>query len=136
MRKGWLSLLMILILGLVFTTVGILSAADVPDEVNIENKCYAKDKKGPVPLSHNKHVNEYGAKCSDCHHDYQDGKNVWKEGDPVKKCVDCHDPNKSEGNVKKLQTAYHGNCKDCHKEAIAAGKKNAPYKKCTDCHQK
>ena len=136
MKKGWLSLLMILLIGLVFTTVGVLSAADVPDNVTIENEGYAKDKKGPVILKHKEHSVDYKIACTECHHDYQDGKNVWKEGDPVKKCSDCHDPNKTEGKVKKLQLAFHSNCKDCHKEEIAAGKKDAPYKKCTDCHQK
>ena len=77
---------------IVFVAVGALTAADVPDEVTIENKGYAADKKGPVKLHHKKHQTDYKIACADCHHDYKDGKNVWKQGDPVKKCSACHDP--------------------------------------------
>ena len=116
--------------------MGVLTAADVPDDVTIENKGYKKDRKGGVHLSHKKHTEDYKVTCTECHHEYTDGKNIWKEGQPVKKCVDCHDPNKSVGKTKKSQLAYHNNCKNCHKAATAAGSKNAPYKKCNDCHTK
>lgn len=124
--------------GLVFFSVGTLIAADkqvVPDTVTIENKDYKKDKKRPVVLSHKKHVAEYGVKCVDCHHVYKDGKNVWTEGDHVDKCSKCHNSKKNtkEDGVKvmKLQSAYHKNCKNCHKE-----KKKGPFKKCNGCHKK
>ena len=135
MKKGTLTWVLIALTGLFFLTVGVLTAADVPDEIKIENEGYKKNKKGPVPLSHKKHSEEYKIKCTECHHDYQDGKNVWKDSDPVKKCSECHNPLKKEGKVKKLQNAYHRNCKDCHKVAVKEGKK-APFKKCNDCHEK
>jgi hypothetical protein len=141
MKKGWLTLMIVALTGLIFLTVGTLTASekkagDVPDEFMIDSEGYTTDKKGPVPMSHKKHVTEYGAKCDDCHHVFEDGKNVWKEGDPVQKCSECHDPVKKQGSVDKLQNAYHKNCKGCHKDAAAAGKTNAPYKKCNDCHEK
>ena len=137
MNRKLLSFLMIALTGLVFLTVGVLTAADVPDEVTIENEGYKKDKKGPVKLSHKKHSEEYKVACTDCHHYIQDGKNVWKEGDPVKKCGECHNPLKKQGKVMKLNIAYHKNCKNCHKALIKEGKsKNAPFKKCNQCHQK
>ena len=138
MKKKLLTLAMVVFTGLLFLTVGALTAADVPvpDDVSISNDGYEKDKKGPVKLSHKKHNVDYKVACADCHHDYQDGKNVWKEGEPVKKCGDCHNPKKKQGKVKKLQNAYHKNCKNCHKEAKKAGKKNAPFKKCNNCHEK
>jgi len=137
MNRKLLSFLMIALTGLVFLTVGVLTAADVPDEVTIENEGYKKDKKGPVKLSHKKHSVEYKVACTDCHHDIQDGKNVWKEGDPVKKCSECHNPLKKQGKVMKLNIAYHKNCKNCHKALIKEGKsKDAPFKKCNQCHQK
>ena len=135
MKKGWLSLITILLLGLVFATVGVLTAADVPDKIIIDNKGYKKDTRPPVPLTHKKHHDEYGVACADCHHEYKDGQNVWKEGDPVKKCIDCHDPEKTDGNVLNLQNSFHRNCRDCHKDVSGQGK-DAPFKKCTDCHQK
>lgn len=133
MKKGMLTLMAVALAGFVFLAVGVLTAADVPEDVLIENQGYKSDKKGPVKLSHKKHSTDYGVACVDCHHDYKDGKNVWKEGDPVKKCAACHDAEKKEGNVDKLMNAFHKNCKDCHKEKKD---KNAPYKKCNDCHEK
>ena len=92
-------------------------------------------RKGPVKLTHKKHSADYKVACADCHHEYKDGKNVWKEGDPVKKCSACHDANEKKDKADKLQNAYHKNCKDCHKKAVEEGKvKDAPFKKCNDCH--
>jgi hypothetical protein len=138
MNKRFLALFTLGLTALLFLTVGILTAADVPvpDEVTIENQ-YEKDRKPPVKLTHKKHATDYGVSCEDCHHDYQGGKNVWKEGDEVKKCSACHDPENKQGNVDKLNNAYHQNCKDCHKELVKSGKsKDAPYRKCTKCHIK
>jgi hypothetical protein len=131
-KKG-LSAIIILATAAIFTTAGILVASDVPDKVTIENEGYKKDKKPAVHLSHTAHSGEYKVDCTDCHHLYEDGKNVWKEGDSVQKCSECHDPNKKQDTTIKLQNAYHKNCKNCHKEVDLASKK-APSKKCTDCH--
>jgi hypothetical protein len=136
MKERMLTLSLCFLTGFMFIAVGVLTAADVPDEVKIENPGYKSDKKGAVLLSHKKHQVDYKVACIECHHDYKDGKNVWKEGDPVKKCIECHDTNKKQGKIDKSQNAFHKNCKDCHKEQTKAGKKNAPYKKCNDCHQK
>jgi hypothetical protein len=137
MNKRLLTLATVIFAGLLFLTVGVLTAANVPDEVKIENKGYQKDKKGHVKFSHKKHHDDYKAACTECHHDYKDGKNVWKDADPVKKCSECHNPLKKDGKIDKLQNAYHKNCKNCHKEIIAKdATKKAPYKKCTECHQK
>ena len=133
MKKGALTWILIALTGLFFLTVGVITAADAPDDIKIENEGYKKDKKGPVALSHKKHHEEYKVKCSDCHHEYKDGKNVWKDSDPVKKCGECHNPLKKDGKIEKLQNAYHRNCKNCHK---ALEGKKAPFKKCNDCHEK
>jgi hypothetical protein len=119
---------------ILFVAAGVLTAADIPDQIKIENEGYKRDKKGAVTLSHKKHSVEYNVACTECHHEYDKSKNnVWKEGNPVKKCTECHDPEKKTGNALKLQTAYHNNCRACHKES---GKKEAPYKICNDCHAK
>jgi hypothetical protein len=132
MKKRILTITALALGGVFFLTTAILTAADSPDEVIINTEGYKSDKKGPVPLSHAKHSEEYDIGCDACHHEYEDGENVWKEGDPVKKCVECHDTQKSDGDVKKLQIAFHNNCKNCHKEVGD----QAPSKKCTDCHSK
>jgi hypothetical protein len=107
-----------------------------PDEVTIENEGYIANTKGPVAFRHKKHVEEYQVKCDACHHQYSDGENVWKLGDPVKKCIECHNPVKEEAAGLDLKKAFHDNCKGCHKEAVANGKTNAPDRKCNDCHAK
>ena len=113
------------------------TAVDAPDDVKIENQGYKSDKKGPVNLSHKKHNIDYKVACTECHHVYEQGKNVWKEGQPVHKCIECHDPINKKDNQDKLQNAFHQNCKNCHKElAKADPSKKLPYKKCNDCHQK
>jgi hypothetical protein len=113
------------------------TATDVPDDLMIQNEGYKTNKKGPVPLSHKKHSVDYKIACTECHHDYKDGKNVWQEGQPVEKCAACHDPQAKKGNAAKLQNAFHKNCKNCHKELVAADpNKKVPYKKCKDCHEK
>lgn len=117
----------------VFLAAGILTAASVTDVIKIDNKGYQQDRRGPVNLSHKKHAEDYKVACNQCHHEYKDGKNVWKDTDPVKKCIECHDPVEKKGNADTLQNAYHKNCQGCHKELQG---KEAPYKKCTDCHER
>lgn len=93
-------------------------------------------KRGPVSFSHLKHAGEYEVSCTECHHEYKDGKNIWTQNDPVKKCGECHDPEEKKDGVMKLQNAFHKNCRDCHKQmAEESTSEIAPYKKCTDCHQ-
>jgi len=130
MKKGFLALTLVLFAGLMFLSVGVLTAADAPDEFMIENK-YKDDKKGAVKLTHKKHSVDYKVACTECHHEYKDGKNVWNDKMPVKKCKECHDPDKKQGNADKLQLSYHKNCQTCHKELKG---KEAPWKKCADCH--
>jgi hypothetical protein len=110
---------------------------ELPEEIYLQNNVYETDRKGPVWFSHSEHADGYVESCDGCHHEYRDGKNIWEEGQTVKKCVVCHDPSKSEGRVKRLNIAYHKNCKGCHRRlAEEEGSTEAPYKQCTDCHEK
>jgi hypothetical protein len=136
MRKRILFLSAVIASVALFAGVGIIVATDLPDEFSIKSDAFPKFKKGAVRFSHKKHTIDYKIACNECHHVYKDGKNVYKEGDPVQKCSACHDPVKSEGAVKKLMLAYHRNCQGCHKELIKAGKNTGPTTKCNDCHEK
>ena len=136
MRKGILFLSGVIVSIALFTGVGILIATDVPDEISVYSDAFKTHKKGAVKLTHKKHNVDYKVACTDCHHVYKEGKNVYKEGAAVQKCSECHDVLKSKGKVKKLMLAYHGNCQGCHKDLEKAGKKAGPTKKCNDCHQK
>ena len=141
MNKRFLTILIVALTGMLFLSVAALTAAakqDVPDEITLENKGYKKDKKGTVKLSHKKHNVDYKIACAECHHVYKDGKNVWKDGDPVEKCSKCHDAKKKNKKTKamKLQNSYHKNCKNCHKALAKEGKPTGPFKKCNKCHEK
>lgn len=140
MKRKQRTLLNLTFICSLFLIVGTLIAAEeqnVPETMMIENEGYTSKRKGPVFFSHQDHFESYDVACTECHHEYQDGKNVWTEDDPVKKCAECHSPLKSEGKVKKLKLAFHKNCKNCHKDLAKEGiTKDAPYRKCGDCHKK
>lgn len=114
-------------------TEGTPVTKDIIDVITIENQGYTSDKKGPVIFSHLKHNTEYGVSCTQCHHVYKEGENLWKEGDKADKCVVCHDPVEEKDKAAKLQTAFHKNCKDCHADVNKEGKE-APSTKCGGCH--
>ena len=136
MKKRILLLGAVILSIVLFTGVGILIATDCPGEISIKSDAFTKYKKGAVKFSHTKHHADYKIACTECHHVYKDGKNVFKEGDPVQKCSECHDALKSQGKVKKLMLAYHKNCQGCHKQLAKAGKKTGPTRKCNSCHEK
>ena len=136
MRKRTLLLAGVILSVAMFAGVGVLVATDCPEEISIKSGAFSKYKKGPVKLSHEKHNVDYKVACTECHHVYKDGKNVYKKGDPTQKCSECHDPVKSKGKVKKLMLAYHKNCQGCHNALGKAGKPTGPTKKCNDCHEK
>jgi hypothetical protein len=85
----------------------------------------------PMAFPHSKHT-EY--KCTECHHDYKNGMNVWHEGQEVKLCNDCHKEIKEKINVKCLEEAYHGKCEYCHKKMKKQNKKTGPTR-CRHCHE-
>ena len=136
MKKRIFLLSTVIISIALFTGVGILIATDCPDEISIKSDAFTKYKKGAVKFSHGKHHTDYKIACTECHHVYKEGKNVYKEKGPVQKCSECHDALKSQGKVKKLMLAYHKNCQGCHKQLAKAGKKTGPTKKCNNCHEK
>ena len=144
-KKGLLSVMAVVISFIFLGSVLWVNANDnsPPAEIVINNTGYVKDKKGPVKFSHERHVKEHHIACNECHHVYKNGKNVWKEGDPVKKCAECHSPIRKKGQKQKmmpmdLMHAYHKNCMGCHKKLAKEGKiSQAEYKKlrrCNTCH--
>lgn len=107
------------------------AATKAPDkDVVIHTKeVFKETKKTPVTFSHEKHKD---AKCDDCHHDFQEGKNVWKEGMEVKKCGACH-LLEAKDKILKLEKAYHDKCQGCHKKLKKEKKKTGPTS-CSKCH--
>ena len=106
-------------------------SGEVADVMMIKDPLFKKYKKAPVKFTHKLHVEKYKIKCADCHHVYKDGKNVFKDGDKVQKCAECHkSPKKNQGKVLSLYNSFHKNCRECHKKA-----KKGPTK-CNQCHPK
>jgi hypothetical protein len=139
MKKRSLLVLTAAILGMAFLFALAYASQQAPDTITMESKVYKKHKKALVNFNHKKHNVDYGIACTDCHHVYKDGKNVWKEGDAVQKCDACHteakaakdDKSSKMEKIKKYHySAIHENCKGCHKEM-----KKGPAK-CAECHPK
>jgi Ni/Co efflux regulator RcnB len=148
MGKRFLTVLAVV--GLMFSValLGLSGAAEqkAPEVIDIQAKLWSEHTKGPVNFDHKKHQEEYKIKCDQCHHVYKDGKNTWKEGDKVQKCMECHNEPTIKGEKKlpedkqklNLKIAFHENCQGCHKEMKKKDK--AKYAKipttCIKCHTK
>jgi len=131
-----LTIVALFLIGSLISGTG-LRANDVPEEITIDNEGYNAKRRGPVTFDHSTHAYDYDIACKECHHTYEDGKNIWEEGDPVNKCIECHDPNESDGPIKNLRLSFHRNCKTCHKDMAKEGiTEDAPFKKCSGCHEK
>ena len=107
----------------------------VADTLKIfETGVFKKHKKPPVTFGHKKHSVDYKIACTECHHRYKDGKQIWKEGDKVATCGTCHtSAKKNDGKMLSLYNAFHKNCRTCHKKG-KKGKKGPT--KCSQCHAK
>ena len=131
--------------GLIFTAYFLL-AAFIPylvsdsglyaqdDEIFIENTASNSSKsRSAVYFTHENHMDSYD--CLDCHHDYQNGKNVLDEGDledgKSANCASCH----SEKTSIDLETAYHRECMGCHRSVNKQEGDTLPIT-CQDCHSR
>ena len=154
MKKGLL-IAAVLAFVTVFAIGGLYAGTAVKDEFMMENDY--PHKKGLVKFTHKKHVEEYGAKCGECHHD-ADNKplNDLKMGDDVQKCIECHKKPgevpkelKKEWKAKKIKKkekdrlsrdyhaeAIHDNCRACHKKYNKKNKTKAAPTTCVKCHPK
>jgi len=127
---GW----MIMVVGLLMFTVSPLNAQ--PEKIVLNHStAFEGKKRPPVPFPHNRHV-ESGLSCKDCHHVYQNGKNVLdegklEEGNQGIRCSSCHGP-KSRPH---LERAFHDQCIGCHTKYEKEKKKTGP-RFCGGCHVK
>ncbi len=146
MNKRLLLVAIIAGIASVFLAAGLYAGTKVDDVIKLKSDIYKEHKKGIVEFTHKKHVEEYGAKCGECHHD-KEGKPLsdLKEGDEVQKCSECHSkPGEVKGkkargmsDAEKLEYhahALHENCKNCHKEYNKKNKTRAAPTTCSKCH--
>lgn len=134
-------ILFMFIIGLLGTSYLVAEEQEVKDSFIIKSDLFTEDTKKNIEFSHKKHNEEYSVACKDCHHIFEDGKNVWEEGQEVKKCQACHTVVKPIAECspaeKKLhlQKSIHDNCKGCHM-VLKKEKKPAGPIKCLECHPK
>jgi len=147
MLRNWMATLLGTSLTLSLIACGLLSAepCSPPDVATISSKLWPERKFKDVSFSHKKHAQEYGIACTDCHHVFKDGKNVWTEGQETQKCDACHTfaktgkglaDAKPEEKKLSLWNAFHNNCKGCHAKYNKEKDTQAAPIKCLDCHPK
>lgn len=91
----------------------------IEDKVLIEKTGHNKSQ---ILFNHKSHSEEYGAKCSDCHHGQASDTTEYK------KCRECH-KERDQGHIINLKGAFHQQCHDCHR-------KTSGPKACGRCHKK
>ena len=82
-------------------------------------------RKPPVPFSHRLHETRRVA-CTQCHHEYEGRRNVWRQGQPVQQCQACHSL-RPEARRLDLKTAFHRQCKGCHLRLKQQGRPTGPW---------
>jgi hypothetical protein len=145
MKGKWLACLIIFAFVLGAAAL-ITMAADqqVPDTITIQSSLWPQVTKGPVTFEHKKHSVDHKVACAECHHKYENGKNVWKEGDPVDKCQKCHTEPTIQMEKKlppeqqklNLKLAFHNNCQECHKKFKKDHADSKIPVTCAGCHPK
>jgi len=126
--------LMIVVAALMVLTGSPLRAQ--PDRIVLDHsKDFGKKGRPPVPFPHNRHI-EAGLSCKDCHHIYENGKNILdesklEEGNQGIRCSACH-RSKSRPD---LEQAFHQQCMSCHKQLLKEKKKTVP-RFCGECHRR
>lgn len=129
-RVGVWLLTLILVWGLgAWGTVG----PNTPPDESWLNIQILRHEKPPVKFSHRRHPKPQ-ISCEKCHHDFQGGRNLWREGQKVEKCQVCHGLTPKAG-VLNAKDAFHRQCKGCH---LAKRKVNQPAGpiKCEGCHRR
>ncbi|SFN00243.1 cytochrome c3 family protein [Thermodesulforhabdus norvegica] len=147
MKIGFARIAMVAVFIGAFVALGALVSAEeqaAPDVIVIKPGIYEQLTKAPVEFTHKKHAEDYGIACADCHHVYENGQNVWKEGDPVQKCEECHTDATVKGEKKlppeqqklNLKLAFHNNCINCHRDLKKENPETKAPTTCKGCHPK
>ena len=143
-KRGKLTSFIALTAAFVFSVTLLAFAAgpQAPDDITIKAALWPAPTKAPVKLSHKLHAVDYKVACTQCHHKYEGGKNVWKEGDAVDKCAKCHTEATIQGEKKlppdqqklNLKLAYHNNCIPCHQKLKKEKADTKAPVTCAQCH--
>lgn len=118
---------MLVLLGLSFSL-----AFSQDDVMLLEDDAFGVRERPPVEFPHAKHA-ELITSCVRCHHDFDAYGN--NEGSEGQKCGECHGKAASAKNRVDLGKAFHLQCKGCHEDLTANGKKSGPVM-CGSCHKR
>lgn len=129
-RWGWLAWLLIAVGGLA-AAEGLGLTKPKPLTI-INNQVFRPQRQPPVPFRHDRHE-AARIVCHVCHHDYVQGRNRWREGEPVQPCAACHKVVAASGKLD-LKNAYHRQCKDCHLRRLKERQTAGPVQ-CRGCHR-
>lgn len=99
-----------------------------PEAMYIQSSIYdATRLRPPVEFTHKNHAEEYGLDCSECHHEYT-------EGEPVKKCTECHKAEPTDEVGVTMKQAMHQTCRACHQDVYKKDPKSSVPYTCAACH--
>jgi hypothetical protein len=122
-----------LILGVVFLLGAQTGALTEPPALSLlKIPVPGVSRKPPVVFSHRVHEARRVA-CTQCHHEYQGRRNIWREGQPVQKCQACHGL-RPEAHRLDAKNAFHRQCKGCHLRLKQQGRQVGPVE-CRGCHR-
>jgi len=101
--------------------------------ITIDNKVFKTKSRSPVKFNHFNHMAIEGGSCTDCHHRFENGRNVIEPNelsDDNKSiyCSHCH------SNPSDLKKAYHRSCIRCHESMIKNNNAAGP-RLCGECHK-
>ncbi|MCG8686326.1 MAG: cytochrome c family protein [Desulfobacterales bacterium] len=138
------------------TTLANADTENIPEIIEFKGRLdtsevlvdYPTRFQGPVHFTHNKHVQDYGAGCGDCHHD--GSLDPIESYDPSESysCDDCHydtglvrGPTAENTMAKDEQlmhrpNAIHALCLECHKENNKKKHLVVAPEACISCHTK
>jgi hypothetical protein len=115
-----------------FVIIPVLLFAQM-ETIVIDNPVFKTKTRSAVTFNHMNHMEIENVACSDCHHRYENGRNVidaneLNDGNKSILCSHCH---KNESDLKK---AYHRSCIGCHNSMIKKNKPAGP-RLCGECHK-
>ena len=112
-------------------------APNLPKRPLPQGKVTLPAKLGAVTFDHQKHAEAMAIPCAKCHHASRPEKPLAAQ---QQGCRDCHTSPATPPLKTSLQAAFHdpkataGTCIECHREAVAKGKKSPVG--CPQCHKR
>lgn len=108
--------------------------ADMDEMVLNQDTTAQNRQRSEVRFPHGLHMNSL--ECLDCHHVYEEGKNILDEGElyegnPDTRCNSCHDKDASMDTTK----AFHHKCMGCHIKATNKKAHSRNPGMCGSCHR-